>query len=682
MIKLPINNQWIQPNNSDKLGSLAYTKNVNLDEAGYIKLSPRSVSIYDESQNADLGIPLAIGRFSEGNFLVGTSSDANFNGAISINENTWTENSGSNEPTMTLESHACWFNGAWHASTATAVLSRPSSGGATQAWTSHITGLTSGKRHYLAPFASRNTLCVTNGNVVKQYTSAYAASIDLTIPSDFEAIGLAYNNSRMAVLTRLGTSTGGQDQESRLFIWDGTTTGAQTDAAIGSDAGVAVCAYKSSFAILTRTGQVLYWNGGGFDQLAAFPFFFKDKKWGGLLTNNTVGQSMIADGDVIYINVGLELNSFGKKLQTTLPEAPSGVWCFDPAVGLYHRWSPSISKAYVVQVTDANVDIGTDTLTATSGTIPATGGLLRLSSSTNGIGGIDDYRSNTFYYVIKVSSTEFKIAATKADALAGTAIDLTSAGSGGLNYFWMYDIVDYGNTYTSQASTGAGAIGLVGETNQLYQDIIFGGDYRTTAGAVNDAICITVPFLENRGYIVTPKIFSNNVTDLIQKIFLRFRPLKSDDSIVVKYRDRDIEGVPVSSSGRTATWTSSTVCTTSQNLSEVKTAFDAGTEFEIEFISGAGGNQSSKIANITESGGTYTITTTDTIIGAAASRVSEYIINNWKIIGTATSADTANFKECPVAQASKFYQFKIEMRGSEITIEDMQFINDAHKPSV
>jgi len=42
MIRLPAdtNEKWFQPNNSDKFGSLWYTKNINLDEEGYIKLSP------------------------------------------------------------------------------------------------------------------------------------------------------------------------------------------------------------------------------------------------------------------------------------------------------------------------------------------------------------------------------------------------------------------------------------------------------------------------------------------------------------------------------------------------------------------------------------------------------------------------------------------------------------------
>ena len=35
MIKFPINDKWTQPNNSDKFGSVWYTKNINFDELGY-----------------------------------------------------------------------------------------------------------------------------------------------------------------------------------------------------------------------------------------------------------------------------------------------------------------------------------------------------------------------------------------------------------------------------------------------------------------------------------------------------------------------------------------------------------------------------------------------------------------------------------------------------------------------
>lgn len=668
--RFPIDSQgkWYQNNKSDRFSSIYYTRNINLNENGYIKMSPRTISIMDEATNGDFGVPLAIGRSSQGEYLVATSSNANFNATISTTANTWSENSGTTEPTLTPESHACWYQGLWHATTTTAVISRPYSGGSNQTWTSRITGLTSGVRHYLSVFASRITLCISNGNTVKQYTSAYAADTTLTLPSDYEVIGMAYNNQNMGIITRLGTTSASQNQESRFFLWDGTTTGFQRDAAIGADAAIAICAYKSSFAVLTRRGQLLYWNGGGFDELANFPFYNKDKQWGSILENVTLGESMIADGDSIYMNVGLELNPFGVKSERFIPSCPSGVWCFNPSVGLYHKWSPSISKVYVNSVTDANVDISTNIFT-TSGTLPSTGNPVRLTASSNGLGGLTVGKN---YFIIKLSSTTFKLASTKDNAELGTAIDITSKGADGLNYFWMYDIFDYGNTYFSTGSTGAGAIALTGETNRIYQDVIFGGDFRDTSLSANDSICMGVPYLDGRSVLVLSKTVSGNIKDSIKNIVTKFKPIKSTDSIRIKYKDKDVLGLPVTSSGNEATWVTSTSFTTAQDLSEAKTFFDAEGELEIEFISGAGGGQSVKIENITVSGTSYTVTTAEAVIGARVGYKSEYIIDNWKHLDTITSDDNeAGYKITSLKGSSKWFHVKLEMIGSDITLEDV-----------
>ena len=45
------NGRWIQLNDSDKRGSLWYTKNVDLDEVGKVKLSARSVAVYNETED-------------------------------------------------------------------------------------------------------------------------------------------------------------------------------------------------------------------------------------------------------------------------------------------------------------------------------------------------------------------------------------------------------------------------------------------------------------------------------------------------------------------------------------------------------------------------------------------------------------------------------------------------------
>lgn len=677
VIRLPtdLESKWKQPNNSDKFGSVWYSKNMNFDEEGYAKLSPRTINVADEASNSDFGVPIAIGRFGFGDYQVATDSNANFDVGLSTTTISANENSGTNEPTLTSNSHALIWQSLWHASTATAVLSRVLTGGSNEAWTSRITGLTSGVRHYMEAFTNLKTLCVTNANTVAQYSTGYSITglAQLVIPSDFEAVGLAYNNGVMGVITRLGSSSEGQNSEAYFFEWNGLVADAQKGYGVGSDACLAICAYKSSFAILTRAGQLLYYNGGGFDVLASFPFFYQDKIFGSFLNSSVLGDNMLADGDVIYINLGMDINEFNRKTENTIINCPSGLWCFDPEVGLYHRASPSLSKAYANTVSDANVNITTDLFTITSGTIPATGNIARLTVNDSSITGI---LINQDYYIIKVSSTTFKLATTKANAIAGTAIDITAVGSGGSKVFWMFDLVDYGVSYYDDT----GCVALVGETTQVYQDFLIGAEIVTLADAVNDNLSVSVPYLENRGYFVTPKIFSSGVKDNAQKVFLKFRPLKTTDSIVVSARNEDIVGLPVSSSGSEANWTSPTEFYTTQDLSEAKTYFDAGGKLEVELISGAGAGQSVVVSDIDTDNTTYNLVLEEEVVGASSGVKSEFFIMNWGRVKTITSSDKSPV-EFPLGGSASWEQFKVELRGSDVAIEEVQYVNPVQQKS-
>lgn len=681
MIRLPINNQWTQPNNSDKAGSVWATKNIDFDEEGYLKLSPRMVRVMDDGINGDFGFPVSIGRHSMGGFQVATASDANFSVTITEQQNTWAEDSGTAEPTLSFDSNAVWFQGLWHASTATAVFSKASPT-SSATWTSRITGLTSGVQHKLCVFASRVSLCVSNGNVVKQYNTSYSGTTDLTIPTDFEVVGMAYNNERLGIITRLANDgTDGQDQEAQFITWTGATTGATSTFGIGSDAAVSIIPYKSSFVILTRSGELLYFNGGGFQKLGALPFFYESVTWGDVQANNVLGDSpMVVDGDVIYINLALELNDFGKREERILPNTPAGIWCYDPKVGLYHKWSPSISSAYVNFVDGSNVNTTTNEFTVTAGvfgaeTIPATGGIARLTE-TAGIGGLT---INEDYYIIKTSSTTFKLAETKELALTGVAIDITSATAGN-NYFWMYDLVDYGTSYYSNG----GAVGLTGDNSPVYDTILAGARLYNTALSTVDLMSMGVPFLENRGWMISPKIFFDSVTETTQKLYVKFRPLDDNDSIVVKYRSKNALNVPVSSSGLSATWTGSNSFYTLQNLAAAKTHLDAGGSLECELVAGAGGGVMSQVSSIAEEDGTYAVVLQDDILGASAGLKAEFIIDNWKVLDTITnSTRTAldGYAEVSVTGEGKFCQFKVELRG-QVALEELQIINKPQIKSV
>jgi len=670
-VRFPTNGSWKITNASDKEADVFYVENINFDERGYAKLSPRMVRLYSDNDDANFGLPLAIGRMADGEYQVATSN-ANWQSTISEVAKTFTEDTGTSNPATTFDSDGAWFQGLWHVSTDTAVLSRPVTGGGSQAYTSRVTGLTSGVRHILKVNQLVPVLCVANGSTLNEYSygaGTYTNTTNLTIPSDFEISGVEYNNSKIGIITRLDNNgTLGQDQDAIFFLWDGTLTSANLSAKLGSDAGIAISAYGSSFLVLTRSGELKYWNGGGFQTLSFFPFFNTEHIYGDPKANNALGQVyMKVDGDTALIHIGNELNQFGVKQESYIEQFPAGVWCYDPRIGLYHKYSLSNSPAYIYTVTHSNINTGTDVLTISSGTVPATGNVARLVQ-TPGIGGLT---ANVDYFIIKASATTFKLAETQELALAGVSIDITSA-TAGSNYFLMVDHRDFGTHYYNSP----GAIALTGDRNMLYTDIIAGGRLRDTDNSDVEALCIAVPGLENRGVIVFPKLFAPNIQDVGQKFVVRYRPLGTNDKILVKVRNKDVYGLPVSTGTNTATWTGTNELYTAQDISEAKAYIENGGTIEMKILSGVGAGQRVQVTSIDGSAGAYAITLAEDVFGVTAGGISRFQLNNWKVLRTITNADDSGYVEVPLdVGSSKFVHVQLELRGSNVTIEDAYYIN-------
>ena len=676
-IRLPLNGKWTQPNSSDKFGSIIRSKNINLDKEGYIKLSPRMVNLFDSatdttnSADTDFGIPVAFGKYTTGAMYIATT-DEPFNLDFSENSKTIAEDSSSNNPNLTTSSHGVWWQNRFYESYDDGVSYNTSG-----TWTAGaITSLTSGKRHYMAVFKNKNSLAVSDGNTVKLYNTSHSNTITLTIPSDFEIIGLAYNNYQLGIITRLGGDSEGQNSEAYFFTWNGSSTEATTGVGVGSYIAHSITPYKSSFVILDASGRLLYFNGGGFDKLAQFPFYLEEFRWGNLTLTGVLsyGNNMVVDGDIIYINVGFNLNGANSKLEDYMAENPSGIWCYDPEVGLYHRYSPSISRAYLNLVTEADINTTTDILT-TSGVVPTTGNPIMLTSGT--IGGLS---LRTIYYIIRLSSTTFKLATTKQNAIDLNAIDLTS--KSGNAHFITYELVDYGASYYPTS----GAVGMWGTNTSIYQDLISGARMiDTSVNTSLEVLSSVTPYLENRGYFVTPRLYLNSITEQIPKIYIKHEPLDLNDSIIVKAKRIEIFNLPTTSpnamSGDEIVWTSTTTGTTNTDLSEAMTAFDAGVELELELTAGVGAGQMVKITGLTESSGTYTITVADEIIGVSVGLRSHFIVENWEYFDSVTySTQKEGVFEVSIARESSAIQFKIELRGYKTSISELLIPSKNQKP--
>jgi hypothetical protein len=673
------------PGNSDLFGTLHYTKNINLDEEGYIRLAPRTVSLVSEEVETDLGLPIAFGRSipsaNKTDFNIVTSEEP-FTLEMAADEITIGEDSGTDKPTLGFGSHGRWFRNLWTVTDSTTNFFTKDTTAVSSDWDDQGNLANSGKPHPIEVFRNRDTICIGDGNLVKQYGSdaSYTATTTLTLPVDHEVIALSYSNYRMGVLTQLSATANGQNQETFFFVWKGDSTQASQGIGTGSDRCFAVAAYRGSWVILTRAGQLLFFNGGGWEELVSLPFYYQKMLFGTSNNRDMYGDLMIVDGSVIYLNFTGLMDNHGPRYEHYLPSNPGGILCYDPRIGLYQRFSHSISPVSMITVTEADVDTATGVMTSTAGTLPATGNPVKYTSSkSDQIGGL---QTSKIYYIIKHSATTFSLAATKEDALNAVKIALTTNGAAN-NYFLALDVYDYGVTVAGLA----GGMAQIGINNGLSDTLIFGNelaDFNSTT--LYNRVNLIANDFENRGYFVTPKINSLTLEDTFQQLNLKHRPLKPNDKIIVKYKFKDLLGLPVSTPQGLATsslnecaWTSDTVFTTTDDLSSAKTAFNDGVALECEVIGGAGAGVLVKITDLTESAGTYTVTVEEAVDGAAASRFCDVLIENWEKIGEITSANTVGYREFVAPKTSPWIKYKIELRGVDTAIEEMEIINTKHR---
>lgn len=680
MIRIP-NPTWQQSNKSDKFGNLSATRCINLDQEGYVKLSSRAMSVYTEDSSApgfdsQIGRIITIGRYGDGDFT-SVTSDSNHDIDLSSTVVDGVEDEEASNPSYTVNSWGAFWQNRWYVTTATTLAYKAISGGPTGAWTANaVTGLTSGVTHALEVFKNRNTLCITDANVVRQYDTSHSAGTAVTLPSDYEAIALAYSNYRMGIITRLASTLEGQGTDAYFFVWDGSSTSASMGIPIGSDAAVAIVAYKGSWVILTRTGQLLFFNGGGFDELAAFPFYYSTYVWGDFINKVALGQIMWVEGDVIYINVAFNMDQYGRFLESYLPYCPSGIWAYDPKVGLYHRYAPSQSYLNTLTVTSGGVNTTTNVLTANSGTVPSTGSMVRYADAGGTpITGLKEYHD---YFVIKLSSTTFSLAETYDAALLGAAIDITSTGAA-TNSFLSLEMLDF----NAVDINNSGALTVVGTYDQWGDHMIFGSDvYDYDSTNAWQHYMVTVPNAPNRGYFVTAKIYSQGTTDTQQKLVLRHKLLQDGDMIVIKEKHTDLFGLPTSTRRATngVTWTAQNAFYTTADIEEVYDAWTAGHAIEVEVLSGAGAGAMAEISDITYASGTYAVTLNEDIPYVIGGRVANVQFDNFKEYARVTVDNQKDgYVDCPIGLSSKWSMYKVELRGVNTTIEDVTLVSVPHK---
>lgn len=86
------------------------------------------------------------------------------------------------------------------------------------------------------------------------------------------------------------------------------------------------------------------------------------------------------------------------------------------------------------------------------------------------------------------------------------------------------------------------------------------------------------------------------------------------------------------------------------------------------------------VSSISENSGTYTVNIDEDIRNIAAGDKARCIFDNWLKLGTTmTSSSDKNYTEFPIAKSSKWIQFRFELRGKGVALEEYELINKTQK---
>lgn len=666
MTLIPQNRQWNQNNQTDIGGAIVASRNIDLTTPGYLALEDRSVSIKTSEGDSNFGILTGMETFNSANRYYLTTSQKPY--TVVMDPITVTEDVSAGNPGGSLYSGSVVWQSRYYAAVNTAFYYHNGT-----SWSSVTLSptLTTSELHPVCIFENRQTLVIGNGNQVKQINTSHVDTINLSLPTEYKVSRIVYNNNRVGITT-YSTRT---DTDSFFFVWDGASAEA-SGYSIKSPQALGIVAYKSSFLVLNSRGQLLYFNGSGFDILDTFPIgiVHEDENNNKMSSGNI--HMVVRDNDFVDLTVQTsETLKDNPRQEYYSPNSPAGIYTWSKETGLYHGRSISMSVMFKRTIDTTAVDTSTDIITTTS--VPITGTpVYYFNTNASIIGGL---KHKTVYYVIKLSSTTLKLALTKTNALAGTAIDLTSTGFS-LQLLVFYPEKDFGQSFIDGRMTPILRHPNLGSYSDTSGRVFFGNENGLTNTLSSyKTLCTSMGLIENRGWFITSKVLTENIKDMFNKLVIKFKPLKLDvDKIIVKYRVSDFESInQLSVYNLYCTWTAANTFTTTDNLSTILVGH------EIEVVAGAGAGQIAHVSSISESSGTYTVVLDESLIEVSAADKCYISANNWlklKTITTSTATNNDGYADVAIGKNSKWIQFKIEMRGVDIKIEDLNVVPTTHIP--
>ena len=243
------------------------------------------------------------------------------------------------------------FNGSLYVSSSTEVFKLTGS-----TWSSPVTtGITSSV-HLLEAWEDR--LYITNGgtkvfsiNTSDVISATGTATFDTKLNNDEWAITMIKASSSSLWIGLLNYKNG----EGLVYQWDGETENTYTNLYKVPN-GVAAGVIKDNIPyIMDFSGKLLAFSGGSFQEVGRL---FKEKKqlfYGSSDSNNDRfmhpnGMSITPNNTIKFL-ISNQLNNV-TDFRAYENDIPSGIYEYDPQIGIYHNYSPSYSAVNTTTVTD------------------------------------------------------------------------------------------------------------------------------------------------------------------------------------------------------------------------------------------------------------------------------------------------------------------------------------------
>lgn len=345
--KLPPNGQWTQPNLGDKQGSLCSTFNVDLTRKKGSIFGTRMISNGSTSSDlANLGLATSFARLNIGSGVqfFAVAGARVFISASDSFPTTFAQDVLSGTPTTcnSARSDMKVFNEALYVTTASRTVYKLSS-----SWSSFSAGAIDSNSHILAVYGNRLYETTEICKIISWDSSdSVATSGSYTMDLESAGLGSASEN----IITFITPVSDGiwigtvnrYGLNARVYFWDGVTANTFQKSYPIDSTGAMACVIKDDVpVILNNEGKLCQLNGGTFVEIARFPI--RNEK---LLTNSLSfwnerwvhpNGMKIVNG---RININVALSEMSNNSQNE-ENCPSGIWEYDPEIGLYHKYSPS-----------------------------------------------------------------------------------------------------------------------------------------------------------------------------------------------------------------------------------------------------------------------------------------------------------------------------------------------------